>query len=487
MAENRQRSDNKTGVTKEGEKPAEQNKPSDRKVEYNKFVLNDVHPDAGAVFAFAVRPLNVVAPSAVVVLDTNVLLVPYTIGPKSFGDIRATYERLKTELRLVIPGQVAREFARLRGRKLSKVFQQLHDRRSKLSREPSGKHPLLESVPEYVEAVAKEEEMLRLGREQSKLLGEVMRHVSSWRWDDPVSQAYQQLFDAAVVVDPKLDQENAEADLRKRTVHSIPPAYKDQSKDDGGIGDLLIWYTILEIGAVRSADVIFVSGEEKADWWHKSAGQPLFPRYELVDEFRRKTQGKSFHLVTLAQLLELYNVETSTVVEVRTSEQVEAAAGNVVGRPSLHPLSAALRKVERDTLALAAQGWSIGRIAERLGISSEDATMRLFDAERTLEQLEAERATTSSTIVFASSERWDITRGCIEFSANVNGYPITCRISEEALEDYFGAAGVPTLVPVFNAFRPAIEAVARRKILHRNLQDGAVSITTDDFSSRSAG
>ncbi|MEZ8877446.1 hypothetical protein [Vibrio alginolyticus] len=27
---------------------------------------------------------------------------------------------------------------------------------------------------------------------------------------------------------------------------------------------------------------MFVSGDEKADWWHQSGKKPLYPRFELV-------------------------------------------------------------------------------------------------------------------------------------------------------------------------------------------------------------
>jgi hypothetical protein len=56
-------------------------------------------------------------------------------------------------------------------------------------------------------------------------------------------------------------------DLRKehvfRFANQIPPGYKDAGKADEGIGDYLIWETILEIGRTRKASVIFVTGGEK--------------------------------------------------------------------------------------------------------------------------------------------------------------------------------------------------------------------------------
>jgi DNA-binding response OmpR family regulator len=66
--------------------------------------------------------------------------------------------------------------------------------------------------------------------------------------------------------------------------------------------------------------VFFVSGDEKPDWWHRSEGQTLYPRYELVDEFRRHSEGQSFHIIPFSQFLEIYGASQSIVQEVRREE-----------------------------------------------------------------------------------------------------------------------------------------------------------------------
>jgi hypothetical protein len=103
-------------------------------------------------------------------------------------------------------------------------------------------------------------------------------------------------------------------------LHNIPPGYKDSGKEDRGIGDFLIWLTILEAGKTRKKSLLFVSGEEKSDWFHKSEGRTLYPRYELVDEYRRSSEGQSFHMVSFSQFLNMYGASESTVEEVREEE-----------------------------------------------------------------------------------------------------------------------------------------------------------------------
>jgi hypothetical protein len=67
-----------------------------------------------------------------------------------------------------------------------------------------------------------------------------------------------------------------------------------------------------------------VSIDEKPDWWYQSEKQPLYPRYELVDEFRRASNQQSFHIVTLSRFLELYGASQDVVEEVRREEQIHS-------------------------------------------------------------------------------------------------------------------------------------------------------------------
>lgn len=86
------------------------------------------------------------------------------------------------------------------------------------------------------------------------------------------------------------------------------------------MGDLLIWETILEIGQKSKRDMIFVSGEEKADWQHRADNTALLPRFELLDEYRRASNGRALYIVPLSKLLELLNVAEDSVNEVKNEE-----------------------------------------------------------------------------------------------------------------------------------------------------------------------
>jgi DNA-binding NarL/FixJ family response regulator/rRNA-processing protein FCF1 len=289
--------------------------------EYDIFIANSTYPEAEVIFQSWMKSLNEIRDDCFVVLDTNALVVPYTISPKSLDKIRSVYQSLVKKKRLVIPGQVAREFAKQRPNKISELFQQLNRKANGLQPLQKGKYPLLENLPAYQEAIGIEAELDQSLQRYRKAVVEVLVHIREWTWNDPVSSLYAELFSKEVIVDLPIEKEQVKQELMRRQTHHIPPGYKDSGKEDDGIGDLLIWLTILNVGKTHKKSVIFVSGEEKADWWYKSEGQILYPRYELTDEFRRNSEGQSFHIISFSDLLDLYGVSEDVIREVRETEQ----------------------------------------------------------------------------------------------------------------------------------------------------------------------
>ena len=250
--------------------------------QYDPFIANDIYPEPGQVFQTSVRSVEQIKDECIVVFDTNALLVPYAIGKESLEEIGKTYRKLAQQKRLVIPGQVAREFARHRPDKLADAYQQLCRKRDGLLSVQIGKYPLLSSLEEYQDAFKKAKEIDDLLDVYRNMIGKILDRMRDWIWNDPVSELYSKLFSDEVIVDDDWNREEIVKDLRRRKTHRIPPGYKDTGKEDEGIGDLLIWYSILKVGKESKKSVLFVSGEEKADWWHRSEKHPIYPRYELV-------------------------------------------------------------------------------------------------------------------------------------------------------------------------------------------------------------
>lgn len=288
--------------------------------EYDIFVNQKIYPDAAEIFGLTLASLDKIKDKCKIVLDTNALLVPYLTGSESLNEIKKVFEKLKKQKRLIIPGQVAREFANNRPERLKDIFQQLNRKQSKLQNIKIGNYPLLEGINEYKEAIELEEKLNEKIVEYRKKIVSLIKQVKSWNWNDPVSIIYKKIFTKSTILDIQIDEEKIKEQLSYRFLHKIPPGFKDDNKPDDGIGDFLIWLTILEI-AKEKHDVIFVSGEEKTDWYHRSEKKGLYPRFELVNEFKIASSGKSFHILKLSELLNLLGADDKIVREIAKEER----------------------------------------------------------------------------------------------------------------------------------------------------------------------
>jgi hypothetical protein len=288
------------------------------------FARQSKYPDAASIFRHSGRNPRQMLEECIVTLDTNALLVPYGAGASSMSAIQGVYAKLAREGRLLVPAHAAREFADHRGAKLGEVFQHLSKKRDFQLPRTEGKHTLLESEKLYADMLAAEKGLQDQAKAYREIIDRLTSIVQDWAWNDPVSRAYEKVF-ADAVVELTLDRATIIERLQYRQANQIPPGYKDKAKNDEGVGDLLIWFTVLQVAAEKQRDLLFVTGEEKPDWWHRSGGQTLYPRYELVDEFRRASGGKSFAMCKLSELLELMQVNDSVVSDAKSAEEKQAA------------------------------------------------------------------------------------------------------------------------------------------------------------------
>lgn len=282
------------------------------------FHLEEKFPDAKSIFATATPSVEEIKNEALIIPDTNILLIPYDIQPKSLDDIKNTYQLIINQNRLFIPAHVAREFVKNRGEKIKNLFNSLTQKQS-ISLNKTN-YRLLESFDGYDELLKVEEEINSKLNEYRKKLKTVLEHIRSWRWNDPVSNLYRELFKSEIIVEAEISKENLEKDLEKRVTNKISPGFKDSSKDDKGIGDVIIWNTILELGQKYKKPIIFVTGEQKTDWLLRSSNEALYPNFDLIEEYARASDGNSFHILKFSELLDLFDVSKEVVEEVEIEE-----------------------------------------------------------------------------------------------------------------------------------------------------------------------
>ncbi|MCY9815481.1 PIN domain-containing protein [Aeromonas caviae] len=300
-------------------------RPSVEKV----FLIEEILPCASSLFEDKPLSLDKAIEDADIVLDTNVLLIPYGAGQSSLTQIVTVYGNIKEKNRLFIPAQVAREFVKNRPLKLAQLYQGINDQVSKLNVIDKLSYPILDSVDEFNSLNESITQISELKSKLKSLAKNVRLKIKDWGINDPVSQAYRNVFTKDVVFEPQIEKSIILDEMLRRYEHSIPPGYKDASKPDAGIGDYLIWKAILSIGEKNKRNVIFVSGDEKADWLHGVEGSGFITRYELQAEFKQASGGKDLYLIPLSRLLELKKAEESTVVEVKFEEVRIKNASNI--------------------------------------------------------------------------------------------------------------------------------------------------------------
>jgi hypothetical protein len=289
------------------------------------FALESCFPDSAAIFQNRYKSLDEIKSHCWVGLDTNVLLAPYRLDATKVEEIRPIYAALQKQKRLVVPGRVAREYARQRNIELANLVKALRDQSSRAGNPISKKIEFLRGDKDYDSILKFGDEIEQLGGQLQDAVGKLTSRLRDWATTDPVLTAYSEVFRDCIFDLQYEDKFKAvfAKELRFRFDHKIPPGYKDEKKPDGGSGDLIIWKTILLLGAKESGrDFLFVTGEEKNDWWIRTEGS-FQPRYELMDEYRRASNGGTLHITHFPGFLRLFEAAPSLV---DATEQAEKTA-----------------------------------------------------------------------------------------------------------------------------------------------------------------
>jgi predicted nucleic acid-binding protein len=302
----------------------------ERAKHYDPFILEATFPDSAAIFTFKPKPVTEVVEKGLIFLDTNVLLAPYQASQEQLNELGSVYEKLVGEKRLVIPARVAREFARHRLGKLKELVDSWDAARNANLQVAGVKaNPILGVLPEYEQVKAIEQQLREKVGEYRKAMDAVRGRIANWYMDDPVSELYRTVLPSAIT-ECATSTDKLKESSRLRWVHEIPPGYRDGEKPDEGIGDVVIWHTILEQCRERNSDAVFVTNETKPDWTYVSAtDQQLFARYELIEEFRR-VAGGTFVLLSFSRFLETVKA-SKELVEVMQSAEAQQPLAQMTG------------------------------------------------------------------------------------------------------------------------------------------------------------
>lgn len=294
--------------------------------QFDPFRLERCFEDASKIF----KPNKVALASnqdVLIAVDTNVLLLPYTIRKDGLPTLQQFYQDVRSANRLFLPARVAREFISNRDTKLAELLKMLGDVKSRINIGEKKLSPILDGVEGSDEMATASQALTEAKKQYTAALEKVEARVQSWSGDDPVTSIYNTVFDAANIIVPTDTNADILVEWQKRLIDRVPPGYKDGNKEDTGIGDFLIWKSLLALGASYKKDLIFVTGEEKADWFVRFNNRAAYPRPELVAEYRKYSGGKNIRLVEFHEVLREMEVSQDVVREV---ESAEIAANNII-------------------------------------------------------------------------------------------------------------------------------------------------------------
>ncbi len=377
--------------------------------DFDSFWLRKIYPEAGAALSFSQAPLGTLKDSAVIALDANVLLLPYRLGATSLSELSKLYAGLAKADRIFLPAHSVREFLKNRAHRLRDVLRDLSNQASQINVVADTKIGFLEGDADYDKVVKLSAEIKSAKTETLKAISRISEKLRNGIGHDPVSDVYRNVFDGRVIdLSVKQCDEDLLKEMRWRYAHSVPPGYKDRNKSDEGIGDLIIWKTLLQIGEERKTDMIFVTEDAKSDWWVQSEGV-FQPRLELVEEYRRSSEGKTIHLMPLSALLELLGAKADAVDEAKKAEEARRQRLNEIAHRAQVRLVAAHAADTANVNELV--GLSRADLAQRLDSASKEASALLHEKvsiDRVLRDAEAITSLSEEEVVNLIRKRDEI-------------------------------------------------------------------------------
>jgi hypothetical protein len=222
--------------------------------------------------------------------DTNVLLNLYRFQAEAREDLFRALEGVRD--RIWIPYQVGLEFHRRRLDVIAEQEAYFESTKRQLKKLIDELRATVGDFPTRIGlSQASTKEILdSIGGLSSVLSGEVTRAGSANEVRlkhfeaDRVLERLEALFEERVGA-PMSSAELHEArkEAQRRIDARIPPGYEDAGKADP-TGDYLIFRQLMSEAKQRELPVVFVTDDEKPDWYRKQQGKPLGARPELREE-----------------------------------------------------------------------------------------------------------------------------------------------------------------------------------------------------------
>ncbi|MGE8189808.1 PIN-like domain-containing protein [Pseudomonas sp. NPDC086278] len=269
-------------------------------------------------------------PQTLIFIDTNILSYFYKLHEAARREFFVWSDTVLAENRLVVPAWVASEY-------LSRVTSKTLDSYTPKGKEASQAMKLLEGLFETASLFVDETSLRRVGYPSGRtsFITGLRSAIDALA---PFTRVFSQNFDSGVIhqqIEAHLSPAILDSDLAALCVratqegtgrfeHRLPPGFRDSDKPENRLGDLIIWFEILDKSASSAATfpkVLFISRDEKNDWVYAPKMRMELARGErkavgnsrpeikladprLVTEFRRVTGHANITIASIDTLVE---------------------------------------------------------------------------------------------------------------------------------------------------------------------------------------
>ncbi|MCS3822657.1 PIN-like domain-containing protein [Salinibacter ruber] len=149
--------------------------------------------------------------------------------------------------------------------------------------------------------------------------------------EDEILEGLMDVFEGKTGSELDEDIDELKKEAQSRYEAEKPPGYEDYNGEDkvsrGECEDFLIWKQLMDFAEREGEDVVFITGEEKYDWWEKDYEHNFVrPGHELLREFKRET-GQDFWMFATERLIEGANEKLGLDVKDKSVEQTGKIAG----------------------------------------------------------------------------------------------------------------------------------------------------------------
>lgn len=265
------------------------------------------------------------------VFDANILLNLYRYSEQTRIDFFSIMDELKE--RLWLPHQAAYEYSKNRREVIIEQGKHYADFRTTVSNKFNDLKVFLENKErdlkknthfESSEFISILEEYERQLHQKIDQIRDEKRGIFSLSVEDPVLLKLEQIYETTIgVAFSEQEKEEHLKEAEKRLKDKIPPGFKDEKKDTNKHGDFLIWVQIQIYAKQIQKPIIFVTDDEKSDWWLRTKGQTLGLHPELIEEFKNKT-GQEILIYNSANFIKFAQRVFSAEVRVESIREVES-------------------------------------------------------------------------------------------------------------------------------------------------------------------